>query len=335
MNSNFSQVTEAAPRILSPSTERARMLIRVPAVRALSLAARVGRALAGTVLSPVYWALAYRDNVPGLQFRKESASAALRMLFAGKGPLSYSDLYRLVFWPIDSVRYFEFSFMSDALAGLSIGRYLDVSSPRLFPLMFVSKHRAIQADLINPDRADLAVSGNFAAGFGVQNRCRLHNCLIGEASFEPDSFDLVTCMSVIEHIPEDKDAVQKMWDFVKPGGRLLLTVPCAAESRDEYIDRNEYGLLQPDEDNFFFYQRFYDSQLLSDNIFSITGKPRRTVVYGEKKRGSYVRNQAAKLSDPHYPTWREPYMMGQEWAYFDSVESLPGVAVIGMEFVKS
>jgi SAM-dependent methyltransferase len=335
MNSNFSQVTEAAPRILSPSTERARMLIRVPAVRALSLAARVGRALAGTVLSPVYWALAYRDNVPGLQFRKESASAALRMLFAGKGPLSYSDLYRLVFWPIDSVRYFEFSFMSDALAGLSIGRYLDVSSPRLFPLMFVSKHRAIQADLINPDRADLAVSGNFAAGFGVQNRCRLHNCLIGEASFEPDSFDLVTCMSVIEHIPEDKDAVQKMWDFVKPGGRLLLTVPCAAESRDEYIDRNEYGLLQPNEDNFFFYQRFYDKQLLSDNIFSVTGKPRHTAVYGEKKRGSYVRNQAAKLSDPRYPTWREPYMMGQEWAYFDSVESLPGVGVIGMEFVKS
>jgi SAM-dependent methyltransferase len=311
------------------------MLIRVPAVPALSTATRLGRALAGTVLSSVYWALAYRAHVPGLKFRKDSALTALRMLFAGKGPLSYSDLYRLLFWPIDSVRYFEFSFMWEALTGLSIGRYLDVSSPRLFPLMFVSKNRTIQADLVNPDPADLAVTGKFAAGFGVQNRCRFHNCLIESASFEHDSFDLVTCMSVIEHIPEDKDAIQKMWDFVKPGGRLLLTVPCAAESRDEYIDRNEYGLLQPNEDNFFFYQRFYDSQLLFGNIFSVTGKPRHTVIYGEKQRGSYVRNQAAKLSDPHYPTWREPYMMGQEWAYFDSVESLPGVGVIGMEFVKS
>jgi SAM-dependent methyltransferase len=318
-----------------PSTARTRTLIRVPAAKAPGVATRLARALVGTVLSPIYLALASRDNVPGLQFRKDSAATALRMLFSGKGPLAYSDLYRLVFWPIDSVRYFEFAFMSDALAGLSIARYLDVSSPRLFPLMFISRNRAIRADLMNPDPADLADTGNFAAGFGVQNRCRFHNCLIGSASFQPDSFDLVTCMSVIEHIPEDKQAVQKMWDFVKPGGRLLLTVPCAAESRDEYIDRNEYGLLQPNEDNFFFYQRFYDNQLLSGNIFSITGKPRHALVYGEKQRGSYARNQAAKLSDPHYPTWREPYMMGQEYAYFDGVESLPGVGVIGMEFVKS
>ena len=35
-----------------------------------------------------------------------------------------------------------------------------------------------------------------------------------------------------------------------------------------------------------------------------------------------------------YPFWREPYMMAQEYRDFDSLDALPGMGVVGLEFHK-
>jgi hypothetical protein len=52
---------------------------------------------------------------------------------------------------------------------------------------------------------------------------------------------------VLEHIPEDRDALEKMRNLLESGGKLLLSVPCAAEAFEEYIDFDEYGLLEMDD----------------------------------------------------------------------------------------
>jgi len=259
---------------------------------------------------------------------------AIRLLRTRREHISLADIWRLLLFPMDSFRYFELNFVWDALSNHAINYYLDVSSPRLLPLMLARRKRHLRAHLINPDPADLAFTDNLIKAFGLAERCDLHGCLISAAPFKVGSFDVVTSISVVEHIPNDKEAIQKLWDFVRPGGRLLLTVPCAAQACDEYIDRNEYGLLEPGEDGFFFFQRLYDNRLLSENVFRITGQPSSHSIYGEKTPGAYHRNQRSKWSDPDYPVWREPYMMCQEYGYFDSVEQLPGVGVIALEFVK-
>jgi SAM-dependent methyltransferase len=41
----------------------------------------------------------------------------------------------------------------------------------------------------------------------------------------PASFDVVTCISVLEHIPAHQKAVGSMLHLLRPGGRLILTVP--------------------------------------------------------------------------------------------------------------
>jgi SAM-dependent methyltransferase len=289
----------------------------------------------GAFLSPIYCLLALHERGPGLAFRWDSAVLALRLLRRRTRQISIADVCRLLVFPMDSVRYFEFTFVWDALSNHPVCSYLDVSSPRLFPLMLVMKNHQLHADLINPDPQDLTVTDNLAKSLNLEKRCDFHNCLISAAPFEPGSFEVVTSISVVEHIPADKEAIRKMWGLVKPGGRLLLTVPCAAEAVDEFIDRNEYGVLEPDEDGLFFFQRFYDEQLLSDNIFSVTGEPHRHSVYGEKAPGTYHSNQRSKMADPEYPSWREPYMMATDYGYFNSVGHLPGVGVIGMEFVKA
>jgi SAM-dependent methyltransferase len=317
------------------SKPKNRTLIRVPAKSALRLTRRLRRAIVGAFLSPMYCLLALHEGGPGLAFRWDSTQLALRLLRRRTKQISIVDVCRLFVFPMDSVRYFEFNFVWDVLASHSIHSYLDVSSPRLFPLMLVMKNQELHADLINPDAQDLTVTRNLATSLNLQRRCDFHNCLISSAPFEPGSFDVVTSISVVEHIPDDTEAVRKMWGLLKPGGRLLLTVPCAATAGDEFIDKNEYGVLEPDEDGLFFFQRFYDEQLLADNIFTVIGAPDRYSVYGEKTPGTYHSNQRSKMADPEYPSWREPYMMAKDYGYFDSVSDLPGIGVIGMEFVKT
>ena len=85
--------------------------IRVPATRTSGLFQRSTRVLAGAILSLFYWGLAGLRGGPGLPFRWRCAVLALHLIRKRTPCISASDLYRLLFSPIDSVRYFEFEFI--------------------------------------------------------------------------------------------------------------------------------------------------------------------------------------------------------------------------------
>jgi 2-polyprenyl-3-methyl-5-hydroxy-6-metoxy-1,4-benzoquinol methylase len=53
-----------------------------------------------------------------------------------------------------------------------------------------------------------------------------------------DTFDLITCVSVLEHIENSDDAVRNMFSLLKPKGQLILTFPYSEKS---YV-RNVYEL---------------------------------------------------------------------------------------------
>ena len=236
---------------------------------------------------------------------------------------------------MDSVRYFEFDFVWRRIASLPAKRYLDVSSPRLLPLLLIHKRRDLSSILLNPDSADLPVTRAFAHAFGVEDRCQFSDERIESAGLSESSVDVITCISVLEHIPADRSAVRKIWSLLRPGGRLCLTVPCAAKGAVEYVDRNAYGLLAKDEHGFVFWQRYYDSGLLRERIYEEIGAPASVQIYGERVPGSYAWNVQQKMGCGwQYPGWREPYFMGRNFRYYESVESLPGMGVIGLEFRK-
>ena len=46
-------------------------------------------------------------------------------------------------------------------------------------------------------------------------------------NFEDNTFDVITCIEVIEHIEknEGEELLQEMWRVLRPGGRLLLSTP--------------------------------------------------------------------------------------------------------------
>jgi predicted SAM-dependent methyltransferase len=269
-----------------------------------------------------------------LQFRIDCALLGLRWLYGRKAPVSYADIYRLLFWPMESVRYFEFDFMWRALSRTPIHHYLDVSSPRLFPVILAGKNRVMVAELINPDKRDLQATAILIKACGLDGRCHLRDCLIEDAPFAPASFDVITSISVVEHIPRDKEAVKKMWELLKPGGKLLLSVPCAAVAEEEYVDNDTFGLQTPEGTGFFFHQHVYDQSRLEERFYSVTGQPAQFAIYGEKKAGLLLCGLLRKRSGERYPRWREPYTMARECRRYESLCDLPGQGVIGLEFVK-
>lgn len=294
----------------------------------------LGLGLTGLMLCPVYWLLARRCGVPGLEVRRKCFDFGLRLVLKRHGPIDFKTLSLLFFYPLDSTRYFELDFAWSALAASPVEGYLDVSSPRLLFALLLLQHKNLRAHLINPDTADLAETEALLRAGGLRERCHLHDCRIADAPFAPASFGIVTCISVLEHIPEDQRAMEKIWELLRPGGRLLLTVPCAAQTSEQYIDRDEYGLLGADTNGYAFWQRFYDAALLEERIFRVTGGPHRSRIFGERAAGLFLKNATRKRADRFYPFWREPYMVGQEYRYFDSLDELPGEGVMAMEFVK-
>ena len=308
--------------------------IHVPAFRGLTRSEKITRALVGSVLSPTYWLLAHRYEVPGLRFRIDYARLGMRLVYSRKPRLSYKDIYHLLFWPIESVRYFEFDCMWRALSNMPIHHYLDVSSPRLFPIFLLGKRPEITAELVNPDKKDLHYTARLVGACGLYSRCHLRDCLIEDAPFAPESFDVITSISVVEHIPRDKEAVKKMWELLRPGGKLLLSVPCATVAEEEFVDVDFFGLQTPDGTGFFFHQHIYNQSLLEERFYSVTGSPVQLAIFGEKKAGTLLNGLLKKWSGQKYPLWKEPYIMAREFRGYDSLSDLPGEGVIAMEFVK-
>jgi SAM-dependent methyltransferase len=203
--------------------------------------------------------------------------------------------------------------------------------------MLLQSNPQFTADLVNPDLKDLEVTRELFDVCGLSGRCSFLGKLAAELDLLPESYDLITSISVIEHIPGSGDllAVEKMWQLLKPGGRLLISVPCSAQAFEEYVDYDEYRLQDVDCENFVFGQRFYNDKLLRERIFSVTGLPKRVGVYGEKRPGYSFANREAKVNDPNYPFWMEPYLTGQHFTYFSAIDALPGLGVVSMIFEKA
>lgn len=304
-----------------------RQYLHVPRPVEAGAPERLWRKVAGLALLPAYLAAARALGAPGIGVHLRLAGLALRLWREKRIPSRTA--YTMSCAPLDSTRYFEFEEVLRAAGGAAFGTLLDVSSPRLIPLLLVKDRPGVRAHLANPDPKDLAETARMAEALGVAARVTLTADTVGDLRLEPGSFDLVTCVSVLEHIPDDRQAVATLWSLVKPGGRLILTVPCMARPVEQFISENEYGVLAPDADGYTFWQRFYDPERLQEVLTSQTAVPLETRVFGEREHGLFYRNATLKrVLGARYPFWQESYLVAREYRRFGSVEELPGEGVV-------
>ena len=314
----------------NPYIEGTRYLDFAPPSGRLSTAQRAWRRAWSLAVLPATLARAHQLGTPGLEQRQASVMLGLRA--AARGDLQRA--LRLVADPMDSFRYFEHDFVVRVARERPVQRHLDVSSPRLAPLLILVADPGCRSVLLNPLPDDLAETRALARAVGLGSRCSFEARLIEDAGFADGSFDLITSVSVVEHIPDDTRAVASMWRLLAPGGRLLITVPCARYACDEYTNLDEYGLFGKNDRGYVYWQRYYDAAALEQRLWSVTGTPARLRIYGEKVPGTYDDKVERKRTDPSYPYWNEPVFMGSHFQPYDRLDQLPGMGVIAMEFVK-
>ncbi len=63
---------------------------------------------------------------------------------------------------------------------------------------------------------------------------------IEELPWEEETFDLITCLDVIEHTPDDVVALRELRRVCKPGGWLLVTVPAYQALWSAHDDVNHH-----------------------------------------------------------------------------------------------
>lgn len=54
---------------------------------------------------------------------------------------------------------------------------------------------------------------------------RVIELILGRRLNISDAFDTIICSNVLEHVNDDSEGLQNMYDLLKPGGNLLLLVP--------------------------------------------------------------------------------------------------------------
>lgn len=91
----------------------------------------------------------------------------------------------------------------------------------------------------------------------------------------PLSFDVVVCADVLEHLPEPERLLAKIWQWLSPGGTLLVSLPNVANvtvraallaGRFQYAER---GIL--DRTHLRFFTRATGRELLERAGFRIVG----------------------------------------------------------------
>ncbi|MBX7214069.1 MAG: class I SAM-dependent methyltransferase [Thermoflexales bacterium] len=287
-----------------------------------------------SALVPLGWLTAHVHALPGLGLQARCARLGMRVLLRGRRRVGLNWISHLLFSPIVLTRYFEFDFAWRALSGLKIERYLDVSSPFMFPVLLAHERPTLDADLINPDAHDLPITRAIVAGAGLEARCHLHADLIERVDLPANHYDAITCLSVLEHIPDDRAALIRMWSLLRPGGTLVLTLPCARDAHRLFTNLDHYGLLGDGGDGFTFLEYVYDSAQLEERLFVVTGKPAACEVYGERQAGTLRRELVRRWSGGAWRFWAEPLWMGRHFTHFDAIEALPGEGVVVMSFVK-
>lgn len=71
----------------------------------------------------------------------------------------------------------------------------------------------------------IEISSDQARRAQVNSGARVFVGDVLDAPFAPESFDVVTCLHVMEHMYQPKEVLARVWSWLKPGGILYIQVP--------------------------------------------------------------------------------------------------------------
>jgi len=245
---------------------------------------------------------------------------------------------KLLFNPVSIVRYFEFDYVDKNIEIKPKENILDISSPFLFGFCAVKNYN-IKYNYLNPDLADLQRVKKFATKIKFAGKFNSYNINAIKLPFENNKFDKVISISVIEHVNGENDSLvmQEMWRVLKPGGRLILTFPVSKKFEIEYTQNNIYNLAVDKKENNYFFQRIYDEENIQSRLLNSVDQYEviSKTIFGEKEKGFYDEYVKRWQKWGIMETVKDPYYISKYFTYFNQIENLPGLGVIGITLRKN
>lgn len=89
---------------------------------------------------------------------------------------------------------------------------------------------------------------------------------ICDLPFDSDTYDIIFCNHVLEHIPDDRKAMQELYRVLKPGGMAILQIPQDLKRENTFednsiTDRRERAEIFGQYDHVRIYGRDYFDKL--------------------------------------------------------------------------
>ncbi len=268
-------------------------------------------------------AVAHWYMVPGLEFQRFRVRLGVKSLFWRARLPNAAAAMALQPTPSPS-SYLGFHFASRFLPGENLGNYLDVSSPWLFPLALLSNRPAVSATILSaeaPRLRNLLSATKLRLEHGIR-------CEAGDLRLDDESYDTVTSLWCSAGVQHNARGVRNLWRVLKPGGTLLLSMPCLGTGAQAAAE-NRPGEKSPSGDR----RDFYDARTLERDIFQVIGQPKRYAIYGAETSTAENDSSAGDNFDAPSAT-RGALAIGREWRCYANLHELPGTGVIVLKFTR-
>jgi SAM-dependent methyltransferase len=171
--------------------------------------------------------------------------------------------------PVSYWRTVEFGYVLRNLTLPPGAKVLDLGSPKELSMILARRrgYQVVATDILAEEveraRRMCDAQGFTGTGWG-QVRCEVVD---GRTlPYADDTFDAAVSVSVLEHIPEsgDERTVSELIRVIKPGARLVATVPFATEAYDTHVHSDVYERQYTGEPQFF--ERHYDQRTLDSRL---------------------------------------------------------------------
>lgn len=268
--------------------------------------------------------------MPGLNFHRYGVRLALSTI-VGKRRELRDMVAQAMDKTISPTAFLAFDFAWKAVASREpFGTYLDYSSPWLFPAMVLAERRCEGAMVLGSDRLGMEVIERLAEE-RQDGRGRTSCRNINDGVFTNETYDVVTSLSWIARVADDIGTLKQLWSALKPGGMLLLSLPCTAWTTENRPGGKNTSALGRKPEKWMW--RLYDESMLQERVFSVVGQPRRYVVYGESNL-SANRDRGALGGNGHGHSASNLVAVARGWQTYSGLRDIPGEGVVAMKFIK-
>jgi SAM-dependent methyltransferase len=284
------------------------------------------------ILKALYYYLATPRNLVGREFDSFGRLLGLRLLFHRKTALP------LLLNPVSCVRYFEFDYCKRNLGHhIHAKQIIDISSSFLFGFYIAHRHD-LKYTYLNPDKREIDHIEYMREYIYPRSKYSVNIADATNLPYRDNSVDDIISISVIEHIngSGDSAAMAQMWRTLKPGGKLILSFPIKRSYEEEFRDDNAYGLNVDKKNGKFFFQRYYDQTSIDKRILSkVPGhEVVNTEIFGELEEGFFEEYEKRWIARGLWETVKDPYYMSKCMRYYDSIDDIRGMAVLGITIKK-